>query len=547
MLSQEVYKELEDALGPENLSQEPAVLDGYAWQPLWNMGPDMWVPRPEAVTLPGSTEDVQAIIRICNKYGLQFKALSTGWGAIAGPGSEGVIQVDLRRMDRILEIDEKNMYAVVEPYAIGGVIRAEAMKVGLNTHMNSAGAHSSPLASATSAWGCSWDGIFLGWSGRNLLGVEWVLPTGEILELGTLGSGYGWFCGDGPGPSLRGIMRGRCGAFGGNGIFTKAAIKLYNWSGDPTPDAKGLFLDETVKVPDHHSVYLVGFGDRQTEADATLAMARQGIGYNLMRGGIGTDMVLFFPRLFQKKSWREATSLKGAFKGLLRYVWVAILAANSPEELKFQEMVMRQIVADYRGIAFDANDFRLAPFLYWSLICGSTPAVAFRGTGMFNIGWGQDEASHAEIKAQETGEKIKEEWIAKGFPDDIADSGFHFFCEEGNIGHYEELLWYDHRNPSDCKAIWPMELDFTIMQLETCIGSGMDCDPHIRKMFSPLQGNYNQWMNKVREAFDPNGAGDPTFYTAEWDVDPSLFEPAKLQRLQDLLAKNAWTDGDPPE
>jgi glycolate oxidase len=52
--------------------------------------------------------------------------------------------------------------------------------------------------------------------GRNVLGCEWVLPTGDILNLGTANREGGWFSGDGPGFSLRGILRGRAGANGGN-------------------------------------------------------------------------------------------------------------------------------------------------------------------------------------------------------------------------------------------------------------------------------------------------------------------------------------------
>ena len=53
-------------------------------------------------------------------------------------------------MDRILEIDEKNMFAVIEPYVIAATLQAEAMKVGLNCHMIGAGASCSPLAQLTS-------------------------------------------------------------------------------------------------------------------------------------------------------------------------------------------------------------------------------------------------------------------------------------------------------------------------------------------------------------------------------------------------------------
>ncbi|MDY6797052.1 MAG: FAD-dependent oxidoreductase, partial [Actinomycetota bacterium] len=136
MLPKDVYEKLREAVGPEYVSEEPALLDGYAFQPLWNISEDTpWVPRPVAVVLPASTEEVQAVVRLCNEHGMKFKAFSTGWGVFGGPSSEGVIQIDLRRMDRILEIDERNMYAVVEPYAVCAQIQAEAMKVGLNTHI----------------------------------------------------------------------------------------------------------------------------------------------------------------------------------------------------------------------------------------------------------------------------------------------------------------------------------------------------------------------------------------------------------------------------
>jgi len=53
-----------------------------------------------------------------------------------------------------------------------------------------------------------------GFSGRNLLGVEWVLPTGDVLKLGSLGADAGWFCGDGRVPAC-GHHEGWEGAWGG--------------------------------------------------------------------------------------------------------------------------------------------------------------------------------------------------------------------------------------------------------------------------------------------------------------------------------------------
>ena len=201
MQGDEVRKELEEAVGPENVSTESAVLDGYAFQSFGNIDDSIpWIHRPVAVVLPSTVEEVQAVIGTCGRLGLKFKAFSTGWGAHAGPGGDGIVQLDLRRMNRILDIDEKNMLAVVEPYVICAQVQAEALKRGLNLHIIGAGCGTSPLASCTSMDGTGWTGLSTGYNGRNVLGVEWVLPDGEVLRLGSPGSGAGWFCGDGPGP-----------------------------------------------------------------------------------------------------------------------------------------------------------------------------------------------------------------------------------------------------------------------------------------------------------------------------------------------------------
>ena len=47
--------------------------------------------------------------------------------------------------------------------------------------------------------------VSTGGLGRNVLGVEWVLPTGDILNMGSIEAGAGWFTADGPGPSFGGI------------------------------------------------------------------------------------------------------------------------------------------------------------------------------------------------------------------------------------------------------------------------------------------------------------------------------------------------------
>jgi glycolate oxidase len=119
-------------VGAQNISEEPAIFDSYAWRSGMFAGMVKFMPRFEAVVLPKDTEEVQAIVKLCNRYKIKFKASSTGWGGSNSPGGAGVIQLDLRRMNRIIEINEENMYAVVEPHVIGAQLQAELMKRGLN-------------------------------------------------------------------------------------------------------------------------------------------------------------------------------------------------------------------------------------------------------------------------------------------------------------------------------------------------------------------------------------------------------------------------------
>ena len=71
-LLKEVYEALGEIVGPDNITEEPATLDSYAYQWMAELVTDVtggskFFDRPEAVLMPGSTEDVQAIVKTCNK------------------------------------------------------------------------------------------------------------------------------------------------------------------------------------------------------------------------------------------------------------------------------------------------------------------------------------------------------------------------------------------------------------------------------------------------------------------------------------------------
>ncbi|MEI6101175.1 MAG: FAD-binding oxidoreductase [Eubacteriales bacterium] len=261
-LFKEIYKLFEDIVGKRNISDDKGVLESYRAIPSQSSdhrGPyKQKTPLPQAVILPGSTEEVQGVVQLCNKYGIQFKASSTFWSVMGYIGDDDSIQIDMRRMRKI-EIDSQNMYAIVEPYAIGAVVQAEAMKYGLNLNIPGVGCSSSVLASTASWVGFGPQTIFMGAATENMLATEWVLPDGEILRTGTLGSGSGWFCGDGPGPSTRAILRAKQGTAGSMGICTRVAVRLHPWPGPTYIPSRGQAPAYKACLPDNFKAYTLCF------------------------------------------------------------------------------------------------------------------------------------------------------------------------------------------------------------------------------------------------------------------------------------------------
>jgi len=272
-LPSEAYSDLETIVGSENISSDPAILDSYCCHatffgaPSQSVFKNIWWKRAEAIVLPANTEQVQQIVNVCNYYGLKFKAHSTGQAPMAFCQAEMGITIDLRRMNRILEINEEHMYCLVEPYVVQGELFFETIRHGLVPHMIDAGSSISPLASVTSVGGSGDSAISRGYNERNALAVEWILPNGTLIRLGTPETpNAGWFTGDGPGPSLLGLMRGGLGQLGGRGIFTKVAIKLYPWHGPKEIERGGIPPWYEIKEFPWSEIILMNWDDYKNEA-----------------------------------------------------------------------------------------------------------------------------------------------------------------------------------------------------------------------------------------------------------------------------------------
>lgn len=521
-LARNVHEVLQGIVGAENISEEPVILDTYCFQWLAEtVTGSKFFTRPEAVLLPGSTDEVQAVVKACNRFGVKYKALSTGWGPWNAPGSDGVILLDLRRMDRILDIDEKNMYAVVEPYVIFTQLQVEAMKRGLTCHIVGAGANTSPLASCTSMSGMGLSGISMSYNARNPLAVEWVLPNGDVLRLGSLGSGCGWFCGDGPGPSLRGVMRGTHGAMGGLGVFTKCAVKLYPWPGPRQMRFEGVSPAHAALIPENFRCYVLCFPTWESFTDAAYKIAEAEIGYAMGKQiAAGIVPLMAASSSTEYASIRQSGMADEAMKEF-RHSFQLILGANSLREVEYQERALREILTETGGwIPAITQDPERQKATFRMMIKVDGNSAIFRLSGSFGTSFGAETSCDAAMVHARLGEEIKKKYIERGV---IADDGAEWawgaeMNEGGRFAHVEELFMYDPADPESAKGAAEFIEETSLLTAKQAPGLAIwelargGLGPEAHDVYGPACSNYHVWQRRIKKAFDPNTASDPSFY-----------------------------------
>ncbi len=207
-----IFQELRAIVGERGLITSPEELHTYECD-----GLTAFRAVPRGVLLPKSTEEVQAIVRVCHRERMPFVARGAGTGLSGGalPVENGIV-ISLARMNRILEVDLPNARVVVEPGVINLDVTGRVMaqeyfyapdpssqsvcSIGGNVAENSGGAH------------C----LKYGFTTTHVLGLEVVLPDGSLVHLGgkTL---------DKPGYDLAGVFVGSEGTLG---IATKVILRI---------------------------------------------------------------------------------------------------------------------------------------------------------------------------------------------------------------------------------------------------------------------------------------------------------------------------------
>ena len=106
-----------EAVGDDNVFIEDEDVDLYrdAYSPFWDQDEERIA---SAAIAPASVEEVQEVMRIANEYKIPVYPISTGRNLAYGgsaPAYSGSVVLDLKRMNRILDVDEINHSVLVEP------------------------------------------------------------------------------------------------------------------------------------------------------------------------------------------------------------------------------------------------------------------------------------------------------------------------------------------------------------------------------------------------------------------------------------------------
>jgi len=203
---------LRDIVGPSAVISSPSELlvyecDGYTIEKT----------KPQVVVFPTSTEQVVQIVQLCNELNVPFLPRGSGTSLAGGClAVGGGVVLALTRMKRILEVNYRDHYAIVEP----GVVN-----LALTNQLKPHGYHFAPDPSSQGA--CTIGGnaatnsggphtLKYGVTVNHVLGVELVLPDGRVVETGGPAE-------DNPGYDLTGVIVGSEGTFG---IVTKLWVRI---------------------------------------------------------------------------------------------------------------------------------------------------------------------------------------------------------------------------------------------------------------------------------------------------------------------------------
>lgn len=506
-LTREIRHALEKVVGANFVSDDPVICQAYSpgrSGHLKDLAMETELGQtPVGVVLPTSTEEVQKVVLLCNRYKMPFVPVSSYWITHAGPRTANCLLIDMKRMAHF-EIDAKNMYATVGPGVIYGQLQEEAFKRGLYTTVPGGGAQVAVIANHITA-GFSPLNYRNGIPNRRILGFEWILPTGELVKMGSLSCSPSYFWGEGPGPDLRGVLKGYVGWQGSLGIVTSMAVKLFPFQTEKLKPV-GITPDTALELPTSRiKWYNYQMPDRKSLLEAMYELGNAGIGAAATKVPI---LWRYLARARSKEEYWNLWNLPGKQEEIdaTHILRVLLIGYASQEQLEYEERVLTDIMNEYGGI------LRRTRQTDESWLKNADAAGMWFMTG----GYSSCEVSIDTIDCAVKGGEALAEAKKKFTPPlmvDYGEPGWFQTSEMGHMGYLEFLNYYD---PWDDNARKDINRWYYIAVPKEEIKRGMYSAFMVLQspfnLVAPSYGpNSDKWLMKVKKTMDPNNISNPPF------------------------------------
>jgi len=223
-----IRSELEEIVGEDHISTKES--DKLVYSTDWSWMPQMWLdrgqslPLPDYILHPGSAEEIAEIMLVANKYRIPVVPWGGGSGTQGGalPLFGGIL-LDTKRMDKILEIDEKSLTVTARAGINGQQLEWALNEKGLTLPHYAASSNCATLGGYLAPRGTGTISTKYGKAEDLVLRMQIVLPTGEIIRTAHVPK-------HAAGPDWARLWLGAEGTFG---IITEATMQV-----DYLPEAR---------------------------------------------------------------------------------------------------------------------------------------------------------------------------------------------------------------------------------------------------------------------------------------------------------------------
>ncbi len=419
---------------------------------------------PEAVVKPLNTNQISEILKLANEKKIPVTPRGGGTGLSGGalPVHGGIV-VSMEKFNKILEIDEKNYQAVVEPGVITEIFQNEVEKRGLFYPPDPASRGSSFLGGNLAECSGGPRAVKYGVTKDYVLGLEAVLPTGEIINAG------GKVLKNVTGYNLTQLLIGSEGTLG---IITKIIFRL-------------------IPLPKHKKVILVAFNSFEDATDAVAKIFQRGI----------TPSAIEFMEKAAVKAAEEKQNKKFPNGEAEAQLFIEV-DGNYTEQLDKDIELIAEVVSEYNPLDILLADEPQKVEDVWALRRGIGEAVK----------------SISAYKEEDTVvPRANMTKLVKGVKEISAKYGITTICYghsgDGNI-HVNIL-----KDKLDDRT-WEKNIDKAIREifaLTVSLGgtiSGEHGIGYSQKSYLPIALSENELMimKKIKNLFDPNNILNPEKY-----------------------------------